>query len=136
MRSGTIVSTMLAATITVAGLALVAETIRPAAVATVVVRRALFLADLARLDALLTRTTARGGVVDGSAECRLPVHRSDPGVRVWIDGKEHRFDRVGIDSIECASNPVPLLHVTAFDPHRGDRERWHLIAPLGDGRVP
>ncbi len=144
---------MLAVALTVTGFALAAEAIRPSVAATRVVRRAWFLADLARLDATLTRAAARvdgatdtdwatgpgfvsAGIVDGSAEYELRISWSESGVSVRVDGQEHCFDRVGIDSIEHAINPVPLLHVKAFDPHRRDGEHWHLIAPFGRWRVP
>ena len=136
MRSGNLVSTMLAVSITVSGFAMAAETIRPAAVATLVVRRARFLADLARLDALLTRAASRAGIGDGSAEVELRIRWSESGVSVRVGDQEHRFGRVGIESVERAINPVPLLHVKAFDPHRRDGELWHLIAPFGHWRAP
>lgn len=136
MRPGTIVSTMLAITITVSGFAIATATIRPAAVATLVVRRAWFLADLARLDVLLTRAAARVVIDEESAGSGLRIRWSESGVSVRVDGQEHRFDRVRIESIEHAINPVQLLHVKVFDPYRRDGERWHLIAPFARRRVP
>lgn len=136
MRPGTLVSMMLAVALTVTGFALAADAIRPTAAATLVVRRAWFLADLARLDALLTRAAARVTATDEATESGLRIDWSDSGVTVWFDGSEHRLDRLRLESIERAVNPVPLLHVKVFDPYRRDEERWHLVAPFGHWRVP
>jgi len=136
MRPGTLASTMLAIALSVTGLALAAGTIRPVAVATTIVRRAWFLADLARLDALVTRAAARehGNLDTDGNEFRISW--SDSGASVHVDGAEHRVSHLRVDSVERVVDPVPLIHVKVFDPYDRETTRWHLIAPLGRGNAP
>jgi hypothetical protein len=144
---------MLTVALTVTGFSLAADAIRPVSVATNVVRRAWFLADLARFDAVLTRATVRASrhhgtgwkagpgfasleLEDGKPDNELRVLWTESGARVFVDGEEHRLERLRIGSIEHTINPDPFILVEIFDPHRGDGERWYLAAPLGHGRAP
>ena len=131
-HSGGLVGTVLAAILMAMALLLAAASVEAVVSSGITVtRRALFLAELARFDALLTRACARASTDPG-----LTLIRGSTRVDVHVDGQTHRFTRLRIGSVSVRNEPIPSVHVGAYDPHRSDAPRWSVVVPFGTVESP
>ena len=147
-------NTLVAIAITVVGAAAAANAVRPAVEASAqIVARALFLADLARLDAFLLevcsqvdyasaavrassegvaiREESRGDLGAGSNAPSLRLSGTARGVVAASGGSRYASARIRVTEIRVTGGETPCLRVTATDPGRRDEEAWVLVAPFG-----
>ena len=152
MRPGTLVDTLVAIAIAIVGATAATNAVRPAIEAAASVSaRAVFLADLARLDVLLLEacsrvehasaairlseegvvivpTRARGGPEADAPALRL--HGDEAGVTAQAGDARFASTRIRVTDVRIAGEATPCLHVTVGDPARPREEAWVLVAPF------